>query len=78
MKIQNRWTHGTQNFALPNLPVNLTGRHGCNLQRMTFDPSIGEEICVVYMEEPAFADHFSEVHPFNLIAHSGLARTPTA
>jgi hypothetical protein len=43
---------------------------------MTFDPSIGEEICAVYMEEPAFADQFGEVHPFNLIAHSGLARTP--
>jgi hypothetical protein len=46
------------------------------LHRMTFDGSIGEEICAVYMEEPTFADQFSEVRPFNLIAHSGLARTP--
>jgi hypothetical protein len=73
---QNRWTHGTRNFALPALPADLTGRHGCNLWRMTFDRSIGEEICAVYFEEPDFADQFGELRPFNLIAHSGLARTP--
>src|SRR5262249_24836798 len=38
--------------------------------------SIGEEVCAVYMEEPDFVDQFRKVAPFNLIAHSGLARTP--
>jgi hypothetical protein len=76
MRIENRWTHGTTNLAFPALPANLKGRHGCNLHRMTFDASIGEEICAIYMEEPEFADKFCNVVPFNLIAHSGLARTP--
>ena len=66
----------TELFVLPALPTNLTGRHGCNLRSITFDRSIGEEICAVYMEEPAFADQYGKVHPFNLIAHTGLARTP--
>jgi hypothetical protein len=76
MMKQNRRTVGIRNFVLPALPADLTGRHGCSLQRMTFDRSIGEEICAIYFEEPDFADQFSEVRPFNLIAHSGLARTP--
>jgi hypothetical protein len=46
------------------------------LQSITFDRSIGDEICAVYMEESAFADQYSKVHPFNLITHTGLARTP--
>jgi hypothetical protein len=76
MKKENRWTHGTKNFVLPALPNDLKGRHGCKLYRMTFDAAIGEEICAIYMEEPNFADQFGEVLPFNLIVHSGLARTP--
>jgi hypothetical protein len=76
MQKENRWTHGIKNFVLPDLPADLKGRHGCKLHRMTFDTSIGEEICAVYMEDPNFVDQFREVVPFNLIAHSGLARTP--
>ena len=76
MKKENRWPHGTRDFVFPALPANLKGRHGCNLHRMTFDADIGEEICAVYMEEPNFAAQFSKVAPFNLIAHTGLARTP--
>jgi hypothetical protein len=76
MKKENRWTHGTKNFVFPALPAGLIGRHGCKLYRMTFDAVIGEEICGVYMEEPNFAEQFSKVVPFNLIAHTGLARTP--
>jgi hypothetical protein len=76
MKKENRWTHGTTNLVLPALPPEMKGRHGCNLHSMTFDASIGEEVCAVYREEPDFVDQFSEVHPFNLFAHYGLARTP--
>jgi hypothetical protein len=43
---------------------------------MTFDPRIGEEVCGVYMEDPDYAEQFSEVRPFNLVAHKGLVRTP--
>jgi hypothetical protein len=76
MKKENRWTLGTRDFVLPALPPDMKGRHGCKLHRMTFDASIGEEICAIYMEEPDFVDQFSEVRPFNLIAHTGLVRTP--
>lgn len=76
MKKENRWTHGTRDFVFPALSADLKGRHGCNLHRMTFDTTIGEEICAVYMEDPAYVDQFSKVHPFNLFAHTGLARTP--
>jgi hypothetical protein len=76
MRKETRWTHGRKNFVLPALPEDLKGRHGCNLHRMTFDPSVGEEVCAIYFEKPDFADQFDEVEPFNLIAHSGLVRTP--
>jgi hypothetical protein len=76
MRKENRWTYGTMDFVYPALPANLRGRHGCGLHRMTVDDAIGEEVCAVYMEDPAYADQFSKVHPFNLIAHTGLARTP--
>jgi hypothetical protein len=76
MKKENHWTHGTKNFVLPTLAADLKGRHGCNLHRMTFDASIGEEICAIYLEEPNFVEQFGEAVPFNLIVYSGLARTP--
>jgi hypothetical protein len=75
MKKENQWQHGTRNFGLPALPPDMKGRHGCKLDRMTFDHPLGEEICA-YMEEPDFVDKFREVHPFNLMAHTGLVRTP--
>jgi hypothetical protein len=76
MKKENRWTLGTKNFVLSALPEDLKGRHGCALHRITFDASVGEEICAIYMEEPDFVDQYREVAPFNLIVHSGLVRTP--
>lgn len=76
MRKANRWTHGERDFVFPALPAELKGRHGCNLRRMTFDKAIGEEVCAVYMEEPASVDQFRKARPFNLIAHTGLVRTP--
>jgi hypothetical protein len=76
MRKENRWTNGARDFVFPALPANLRGRHGCNLHLMTFDPAIGEEVCAVYMEDPSYVEQFSKVHPFNLIAHTGVARTP--
>lgn len=76
MKKENRWSHGTKSFVLPFWPDDLKGRHGCALHRITFDASVGEEVCAIYMEEPGFADQFSKVAPFNLIVHFGLVRTP--
>jgi hypothetical protein len=76
MKKENHWSHGTKNFVLPALPNDLKGRHGCSLHRVTFDATVGEEVCAIYKEDPEFADQYSEVSPFNLIVHSGIVRTP--
>jgi hypothetical protein len=76
MRIKNRWLLGVQNFGLSGWPQDLIGRHGCKLHRVTFDASIGEEICAIYMAEPDFAEQFGAVFPFNLIVHTGLIRTP--
>jgi len=73
---ENRWSGGKRHFVLPPLLEDLKGRHGCSLQRATFDKAIGEEIYVLYMEEPEFASQYSEVSPFNLFANFGLVRTP--
>lgn len=76
MKKANRWTHGIKDFVLPPLPRDLQRRHGCFLQRMTFDPQMGEEICAIYLEEPEYAFRYGKIHPFNMFARSGLVRTP--
>ena len=48
MKKENRWPHGTKNFDLPLWPNDLKGLHGCALHRITFDASVGEEVCAIY------------------------------
>src|SRR5680860_37785 len=75
MRKENHWTHGTTNIVFPPLSSDLRGRHGCLFHRFTFDPAVGEEICLIYMEEPQFAA-FSKVDPLNLIATSGAVPTP--
>jgi hypothetical protein len=76
MRKENRWTLGTRHFVLPGLPDDLKGRHGCRLHKATFDPSVGEEVFALYLEEPDFAHQYSQVSPFNLIVHFGLVKTP--
>jgi len=49
MKKKNRWVHGRKDFVLPELPADLKDRHGCLLQRITFDPSVAEEVCAAYL-----------------------------
>jgi hypothetical protein len=60
---ENRWSHGTKNFVLPAWPNDLKGRNGCSLHRITFDASVGEEVCAIYKEEPEFTGQYSEVSP---------------
>lgn len=76
MRKENRWTHGTRDFVFPDLSTSLRGRHGCSLHRMTLDNVVGEEVCAIYTEDPSYARQFSQVQPFNLIVHGGLACTP--
>jgi hypothetical protein len=76
MRKENQWTLGKRNFVLPSLSDSLRGRHGCTLQRATFDPSVGEEVYALYQEEPDYVDQYGRVVPFNLLVHTGLVRTP--
>jgi hypothetical protein len=76
MRKPNKWTLGNRHFVLPSLPDALRGRHGCCLQRGTFDPLAGEEVYALYREEPAYSAQYEKLAPFNLIAHTGLVRTP--
>jgi hypothetical protein len=54
----------------------MLGRHGVSLQKVVFDPNIGEEVYALYMEEPVYAQALGRVAPFNIFAHSGVVRTP--
>ena len=76
MKKENRWTRGIHHFVVPPLSDALTGRHGCSLQTATFDESVGEEVYALYLEEPAYADQFNRITPFNMVVRFGLVRTP--
>jgi hypothetical protein len=76
MRKENRWRHGITNIVFPLLPADLKGRNGCGFHAFTFDHTVGEEICLVYREEPKFAAAFSNVDPFNLIAKTGAVPTP--
>jgi hypothetical protein len=73
---QNQWTGGQRHFVGPLLNEGLVGKTGCTLQRCTFDTSVGEEIHLLYIEDPGYAEQYGNVSPFNLLAHFGLARTP--
>jgi hypothetical protein len=43
---------------------------------MTVEPAVGDEVCVLFKEEPGFAEQYATVMPMNLIAHTGAVRTP--
>lgn len=43
---------------------------------MTVNPAIGDEVCVLFKEEPGYAEQYATVMPINLIAHTGAVRTP--
>ena len=63
MRKNNRWTLGARNFVLPDLPEDQKGRHGCRFLSTTFDPAVGEEVFVLFMEEPDFVDQYSPDRP---------------
>lgn len=76
MMKQNRWLHGVRDFAFPHLPESQKGRHGCQFLTTTFDTVVGDEVYVVFMEEPEYVKQYAQVSPFNLLATTGLVRTP--
>jgi hypothetical protein len=73
--IDNQWRHGLRDFVLPPLPKEMA-RHGCGFHRMTFDPTIGEEVIVFFREEPPYAADLADVQPLTVLAYTGITRTP--
>lgn len=72
----NRWRNGEREFALPPLPADQIGFAGCNLVRLTVDPAIGEEVCVLFKDDPDYAEQYASVRPINMFAHTGAVNTP--
>ncbi|MFZ4381315.1 MAG: hypothetical protein ACOYO0_05025 [Sandarakinorhabdus sp.] len=72
----NQWTHGERDFALPPLPAHHIGKPGPMLMSMTFDAAIGAEVCLMVKEEPGYAEQMGRVTPLNLLATTGMIRTP--
>lgn len=72
----NQWCHSECEFVLPTLPPEQIGVAGCNLVRLTVDPAIGEEVCVLFKDEPGYAEQYGSVRPINMFAHSGAVSTP--
>lgn len=61
---------------LPPLPPEQIGTVGCNLVKLTVDPAIGEEVCVLFKDDPGYAEQYASVRPINLLAHTGAVNTP--
>ena len=76
MKKENGWMGGRRHFVVPPLCEALRNRQGCSLQMGTFDRLVGQEVYVLYLEEPSYAAKFSQIAPFDLFARFGLFRTP--
>lgn len=74
--IFNKWLHGEYNFGIPPLPSHWIGRLGCNLVKLTFDPAIGEEVCVLFREDPSNSEKFALEQPINIFAHTGIVSSP--
>jgi hypothetical protein len=62
-------------FAL-RLPVEDLGSVGCRFVRIVVDPAVGEEVCLAFLDTPADAPRYNDVHPLGLTANTGLVRTP--
>ena len=74
--IFNQWLYGEHNFSIPPLPPQQIGQVGCNVVRLTFDPAIGEEVCVLFKEDPDYAAQYALETPINMFAHTGLLTSP--
>lgn len=72
----NRWKHGKREFVLPPLPPEQLGTVGCNLVKLTVDPAIGEEVCVLFKDDPGYAEKIASVRPISMFAHTGAVNTP--
>lgn len=60
-------------FAIPVLPEHLR-KHGCRLERFTFDAAIGAEWVVLFKEDAPYARAYP--NRLDVLARAGLVGTP--
>ncbi|OBV11151.1 hypothetical protein I603_1559 [Erythrobacter dokdonensis DSW-74] len=58
------------------MPQEQIGVAGCNLVKLTVDSVIGDEVCVMFKEDPDYAEQYASVRPINMFAHTGAVNTP--
>lgn len=57
------------------LPRELLNIVACRLARITVDPQVGEEVVLIFTEEPVYADKLAAQHPLKLVAHKSAVET---
>ena len=75
MIFRNKWSLGKVALHVPPLPSEFVGASGAVFQPVTFDDKVGEEICVVFLDDPQFSRELGALKPFHLSATTGAART---
>jgi len=73
---RNQWTLGERHFQMPPMPEGMRGVQGCSLHFAVFDPAVGEEVYLLFREEPGYAENYAEVKPLTMLATTGMVRTP--
>ena len=74
-KKDNHWTHGSKHWQVPPLPTEWRGLTGAQLQRATFDSSVGQEIFILILESPHKAGFPKLSQPSELRLKAGRAST---
>lgn len=72
---RNRWFGGNVKLIIPPLPPQYLRQNGPLFQSFTFDPKIGDEVALFFLEDPQFSYELGHLKPFNLWANNGVART---
>lgn len=75
MLLHNKWTHGRTKLHLPALPAEYVAMSGTMFKAFTFDSKVGEETCLLILDDPEFACELGCLNPFHLRATAGMART---
>jgi len=75
MIFKNKWSLGKVELHVPPLPPEFKGASGAAFQPFTFEEKAGEEICVVFFDDPQFSRELGALKPFHLNAITGAART---
>lgn len=75
MLFRKKWSLGKVQLHLPPLPPVYRGVSGAAFQTFTFEERVGEETCLVLLDDPQFSRKLGALKPFNLVAVTGAANT---